>query len=65
MTIDKAIEVLQNRLIGPANMIMSDNYQAYALGLEALKRLKEVRQSGLPYLRLPLPGETAGEEHAQ
>ena len=58
MTIDEAIEELKG-LPGPAFIIEGETaWEAAQLGIEALKRIKQSRES-LPTVTLPLlPGET-------
>lgn len=58
MTIDEAIEILgilESRTQNYSTMFKKD---ALKLGIEALKRVREVRQSPTGYWEYKLPGET-------
>ena len=58
MTINKAIEILQQDLDDPGSVDISDLNTAQQLGIEALKREKEWRQRYEPLNPQLLPGET-------
>jgi len=58
MTIDKAIEILKLRVGSPFVRANQDTQDATKLGIEALKRLKELRAIGSLSSGVRLPGET-------
>lgn len=59
MTIDKAIEVLDNLVKTLPGTLESDERDAVKLGIEALKRVKHLRNFWCRDLDLKLTGETA------
>jgi len=60
ITIDEAIDELQNQCCVPNSVFLTPEYQARALGIEALKYIKRSRGFGeYPVNRL-LPGEAEG-----
>ena len=58
MTIDEAIEILQTDHTKPISYTIADFNNAYQLGLEALKCVKDNRLFGIANSVNPLPGET-------
>ncbi len=58
MTIDKAIEILAKRSESPFVKANQDTLHAMKLGIEALRRVKLVRDSPSGYYEYRLPGET-------
>lgn len=58
MTIEKAIEVLQESKIYPMPVSITDVATAKQLGIEALKRLHYTRQGSIHDYTNLLPGET-------
>ena len=58
MTIDKAIEILQDVLDIVPRTITPDEVDALKLGIEALKRIRNARNTGYFLPAAPLPGET-------
>lgn len=58
MTIEKAIELLQQDLNDPGSVGIMDLNDAKKLGIEALKRLQELRKMKYVTYFNPLPGET-------
>lgn len=60
MTIDEAIENLENLCHGGLYRLLDGEEEAVQLGVEALKRIKLQRQYNLSYQDESLPGETNG-----
>ncbi len=58
MTIDKAVEILDNYQADMCLTPATDLRDAVKLGIEALKRINEIRESPLGYTEFRLPGET-------
>jgi len=58
MTIDEAIEILEGEVTYRDCFDNTDRYHALKLGIEALKRVKLVRESPLGSWEYLLPGET-------
>lgn len=58
MTIDKAIEINKIHLYQPTNHHDLDTQNALALGIEALKQVKELRDPSYGLPKTLLPGET-------
>ena len=58
MTLDKAIKQLQSRINKSPETRFGDDQEALMLGVEALKRLKRVRDGKPGYLLNLMPGET-------
>ena len=58
MTIDKAIEVLETEAHLAERQPETGIYDALKLGIEALRRLEELRTPASGDPLLPLPGET-------
>ena len=57
MKINEAIKILQSECCVPNSIFMTDKYQAIALGIEALKCVKDIRNYPFPDSILHLPGE--------
>jgi len=58
MTIDEAIEILGQDVETLEYSSYARFAEAQALGIEALKRLQQLRCSRITWFRGPLPGET-------
>ena len=58
MTIDKAIELLEEATIELSPIAPEALYDAIKLGIEALKRTTDGRSKGYDYFGHLLPGET-------
>jgi len=58
MTIEKAIELIQQDLDDPGSVDIMDLHEAQRMSIEALKRLKDIRHFGEFGAVHPLPGET-------
>ncbi len=58
MTIDKAIEILQEILIYVKSSDSPDDYGAIQLSIEALKAVKWSREQKGPFFISSIPGET-------
>ena len=58
MNIPKAIEILDDLLGEGPQYPPDDRRAAVKLGIEALRRLQQLRCSRLTWFRGPLPGET-------
>ncbi len=58
MFIDKAIEILEDLVRDQPTFSPDDRRDAVKLGIEALKRLKDIRHFGEFGAVHPLPGET-------
>jgi hypothetical protein len=57
MTLDKAIEILDDLKDSGIDAGHYDAEDAIQLGIEALKRLQFMRQNLVPFTQPPLPGE--------
>lgn len=62
MTIDKAIEILQDLPVGGQQISLEDRLDATKLGIVALKREQSYREYELKGKWYPLPGETKIKE---
>ena len=58
MTSGKAIEILQRKRQTEPGGDLGEDWDAIMLGIEALKRVNELRAFGLTTAGSPLPGET-------
>ena len=58
MTIEKAIEILQDLLREGPQFPPDDRREAVQLGIEALKTVKDMRNHPFPDGVIELPGET-------
>jgi len=58
MKLDIAIKTLKDHLAFDDPPIEEDRRAAVLLGIEALKRLQQLRCSRITWFRGPLPGET-------
>ena len=58
MRIEQAIERLSVENKHPWNKDNSELRKAVKLGIEALNRIKDLRERGEPCIYIPLPGET-------
>ena len=58
MKIDKAIETNREHAKEHDKNVNQDYFRALNLGIEALKRLQQLRLSKITWFRGPLPGET-------
>lgn len=58
MTIDEAIKILQKDIDSPGSAEFGDVKEAEGLGIEALKRQKDERDTIPSSIYNPLPGET-------
>lgn len=58
MTIDEAIDELEEHLQEGGSRLVLKKEEAIKLGIEALKRIKEARQEHRKLGLFPLPGET-------
>ena len=58
LTINRAIELLEHPLFQEKLKPYPDTSEAVKLGVEALKRLQDIRHTIYSDLQSPLPGET-------